>query len=61
MTPKDELVPPKQKEGLRQKSLGLPDSLWKRVDRLAKAKGYRSSEYLRTLIEAAVEREEGER
>jgi hypothetical protein len=58
----DPLVPPKEKpvDPLRQRSVGLPESLWKRIDRLAQQKGYRGrSDYLRVLIEHAVDLDEG--
>jgi metal-responsive CopG/Arc/MetJ family transcriptional regulator len=57
---KDDLVPPPKPaaEKLKQRSVGLPEKLWDRVDELAAAKGYRTSEYLRTLIERVVAREE---
>ena len=59
MAQNDGLVPPKRPaDHLRQRSLGLPESLWDRIDRLAVSKGYRTSEYLRALIETAVAKEE---
>jgi hypothetical protein len=54
------LVPPKQQEErVVQRSIGLPESLWERIDRLAREKGYDSrSEYLRQLLDKVIAIEE---
>jgi metal-responsive CopG/Arc/MetJ family transcriptional regulator len=54
------LVPPKQQEErVVQRSIGLPESLWECIDRLAREKGYDSrSEYLRQLLDKVIAIEE---
>jgi glycogen synthase len=54
------LVPPKrQEERVIQRSIGLPESLWDRIARLAHEKGYDSrSEYLRQLLDKVIAIEE---